>query len=78
MITAKEARKIAKEYNLPNDILKQADREIKVAAKKGEYELPFDCGTNSEEVIKIVVAELKKAGYQITHVPHVSTIVIYW
>ena len=78
MITVKEARKIAKEYNLPNDILKQADREIKVEAKKGEYELPFDCGTNSEEVVKTVVAELKKAGYQITHVPHCSTIVICW
>ena len=78
MITAKEARKIAEERNLPRDILKRAEKEITVVAEQGEFEIVFDCGTIDRKIMKEVIGELKKANYQVVSVPNYNNIIIYW
>lgn len=78
MITAKEARKISKERGLSNDILKQADKEIRTMSERGEYELLFDCGTIDEVIMKEVLTGLRKAGYKTLSVPMNSNIIISW
>ena len=64
MMTAEEARKIAKEKNTPDEVVKEILRGVKIEAMKGEYELIYE--SNRCSAINITVySKLKELGYAV-------------
>ena len=68
MITAEEARKIAKEKNAPDGVVKEILRDVKIEAMKGEYELIYE-SNHCSAINNTVYVKLKELGYKVYMTP---------
>lgn len=64
MFTAEEARKIAKEKNTPDEVVKEILRSVKIEAMKGEYELIYE-SNHCSAINTTVYSKLKELGYAV-------------
>lgn len=78
MMTAEEARKMSKQSDLLNKVLKSAEKAISTAAQRGERGVVFDADTNNHNAIAEVVDALRTNGYKVLYVPYITTICIEW
>lgn len=68
MITAEEARKIAKEKNAPEGVVKEMLRDVKITAMKGEYELIYE-SNHCSTINNMVYVKLQELGYKVCMTP---------
>ena len=64
MLKAEEARKIAKEKNAPDGVVKEILRDVKIEAMKGEYELIYE-SNHCSAINNTVYVKLKELGYRV-------------
>lgn len=68
MLKAEEARKIAREKNAPDGVVKEILRNVKIEAMKGEYELVYE-SNHCSAINNTVYTKLKELGYKVYMAP---------